>query len=205
LDLLVSEEQRSRLLWAMLEELAEHGYETASLGAVLRRSGTPAAEFEAEFGDKERVAFAAYELLGKLARDATRSGCEAGEASWPGRVREGLAALLGAIAARPELALVATRTFPAIGPAAYERYSALVSSFVPYVREGRDYATVSEPLPADVELLAVGAAEAIIFAEVEAGRAEALPKMLGEILFSVLVPFVGPERASEEMREAAGP
>jgi hypothetical protein len=54
-----------------------------------------------------------------------------------------------------------------------------------------------------VELLAVGAAEAIIFGEVDAGRAGRLPQMLPEILFSVLVPFMGPDRAADEMRTAS--
>jgi hypothetical protein len=58
-------------------------------------------------------------------------------------------------------------------------------------------------LPADVELLAVGAAESLIFAEVDAGRAERLPSMLPEILFCVLVPFLGPDLAGDEMRSAA--
>jgi hypothetical protein len=53
-----------------------------------------------------------------------------------------------------------------------------------------------------VEMLAVGAAEAIIFEEVEAGRAAQLPGLGPAILFSVLVPFLGPERASVEMERA---
>jgi hypothetical protein len=71
------------------------------------------------------------------------------------------------------------------------------------MKEGREYSEVEEELPGEVELLAVGAAEAIIFGEVDAGRAERLPKMMPEILFSILVPFLGPDRAAEEMRSAA--
>ena len=74
---------------------------------------------------------------------------------------------------------------------------------MPYVSEGREHAPVAEELPGEVELLALGAAEAIIFAEIDAGRAERLPAKMPEILFSVLVPFIGPQRAAEEMRTAA--
>jgi len=58
-------------------------------------------------------------------------------------------------------------------------------------------------LPREVEMFAVGAAEAIIFEEIEAGRAAQLPVLAPAILFSVLVPFVGPEAASAEMERAS--
>jgi hypothetical protein len=117
-------------------------------------------------------------------------------------VRGGLKVLLGAIAAEPLRARVATRVFPAIRPAAYQRYTDLVLRFVPFMREGRSYSEIGEELPDEVELLAVGAAESLIFTEVDAGRAERLPQMMPEILFSVLVPFIGPDRAAAEMQDA---
>jgi hypothetical protein len=51
-------------------------------------------------------------------------------------------------------------------------------------------------------LLALGAAEAIVLEEVEAGRTEGLPALAPAILFSRLVPFLGPEEAAAEMRRA---
>ncbi|MGN6557065.1 MAG: hypothetical protein ACTHLH_03535, partial [Solirubrobacterales bacterium] len=80
---------------------------------------------------------------------------------------------------------------------------ALLQRFVPFMQEGRGYSEMDEELPSEVELLAVGAAESIIFGEVEAGRAERLPAMMPEILFSVLVPFIGPGRAADAMRSAS--
>jgi hypothetical protein len=58
-------------------------------------------------------------------------------------------------------------------------------------------------LPAEMELFAVGAAETILFEEIEAGRAAQLPALTPAILFSLLVPFLGPEAASAEMRGRA--
>ena len=51
-------------------------------------------------------------------------------------------------------------------------------------------------------MLAVGAAEAIVFEEIEAGRAARLPALGPAILFSILVPFLGPDGASAEMKTA---
>ena len=43
--------------------------------------------------------------------------------------------------------------------------------------------------------MAVGGAEAVIFEEVLSGRTEELPTLLPDILFTVLVPYIGPEAA----------
>ncbi len=198
----VNQGSREKLLEAILGQLGRHGYSDLPLGDALAAAGVSEAEFEAEFAGKDECLFAAYEELTRRVIEYATAGCETTEA-WPTRVRDGLQRLLGEIAAEPEMAKVATRSFPGIRPATYKCYVDLLSRFVPFMREGREYSEVAEELPGEVELLAVGAAEAIIFAEVEAGRAQRLPKMMPEILFSVLVPFIGPERAAEEMRSAS--
>lgn len=194
--------QREKLFWAMMSELATKGYREASVEEPIEAAGVSATEFEAEFGDKDACLFAAYDHLTELLVERTAAGCGSG-GEWPERVRAGLTTLLEAVAAEPQMARAMTRSFPGIRPATYERYVELLSRFVPYMREGREYSEVEEELPGEVELLAVGAAEAIIFGEVDAGRAERLPAMMPEILFSVLVPFMGPDRAGDEMRSAA--
>lgn len=195
-------QQRDMLLRAMLEELVMKGYGDASEERAREAVGVSAAEFEAEFGGKDECLFAAYDCLTERVVERASADCDQSD-PWPDRVRTGLESLLQAIAAYPEMAKALTRSFPGIRPAAYERYVMLLSRFVPMMREGREYSGVEEELPGEVELLAVGAAEAIIFGEVDAGRAERLPQMMPEILFSVLVPFMGPDRAADEMRSAA--
>ncbi|MGN6588642.1 MAG: TetR/AcrR family transcriptional regulator [Solirubrobacterales bacterium] len=186
----------------MLDELALSGYEEASVERARAAAGVSTAEFEEEFAGKDQCLFAAYDRLTDQVVARARLECDGG-GPWPERIRGGLEALLDELAAEPRMARALTRSFPGIRPAAYERYVNLLGRFVPFMEEGRNYAEVDEELPGEVELLAVGSAEAIIFGEVDAGRAERLPQMLPEILFSVLVPFMGPDRAADEMRIAA--
>lgn len=195
-------QRREALLLAMLVELTGKGYREASVEGAARVAGVDAKEAEAEFASKDECLFAAYDRVSEQILERATAGCEDG-LPWPERVRGGLSALLDAVAARPQLAQAITRSFPGIRPSTYERYVELLSCFVPYMREGREYSGVEEELPGEVELLAVGAAESIIFGEVEAGRAGSLPRMMPEILFSVLVPFLGPDRAASEMRNAS--
>jgi len=195
-------QRREKLLRAMLRELVGNGYGDLSVESAQAEAGVSPAEFEAEFGGKDDCLFAAYDRLTDVVVARASAGCDGNEA-WPDRIRTGLETLLRELAAEPQMAVAMTRSFPAIRPAAYQRYVALLSRFVPFMAEGREYSEVDEELPGEIELLAVGAAEAIIFGEVDAGRAERLPQMLPEILFSVLVPFMGPDRAADEMRSAA--
>jgi AcrR family transcriptional regulator len=191
---------RERLLEAMLSELDERGYDAMSVAGALHGAGVSRADFEAEFADKDACLFAAYEQLTERLARRTTAGCAGGE--WPARVRGGLEALLDELAAAPAMARVTIRTFPAISPKARSRYQGFVESFTPLLLEGRKFAKEGAELPREVEMLAIGAAEAIVFEEIEAGRAERLSSLLPEILFSVLVPFIGPEAASAEMQRA---
>jgi AcrR family transcriptional regulator len=192
---------RELLLDAMLVELVDKGYGRIDVEGVRERCGITAEEFSAEFADLDACLFAAYERLSERLTETVRGRCEPG-AEWPDRIRCGLEALLEELAAEPEMARALTRSFPSIRTETYQRYMGFLESFVPFFTEGRELSTAAEELPGEVEMLAVGAAETIILEEIEAGRASRLPSMGPSILFSLLVPFLGPEEASAAMRSA---
>lgn len=193
--------KRERLLDAMLEEMVEKGPHGAEVEAALRRAGLDREEWLAEFLDKDSCLFAAYEQLTERLARKTGEGCSLGD-YWPQRVRCGLESLLEELASAPAVAALLIRAFPALSPAARVRYQEFVESFAPLLQGGRELSQMGAQLPAEVEMLAVGAAEAIVFEEIEAGRAAQLPTLGPAVLFSVLVPFLGPEAASAEMERA---
>ncbi len=51
--------------------------------------------------------------------------------------------------------------------------------------------------------MSAGAVSGLIFDELLAGRAAELPARLPDLLFAMLVPYVGPQVAAAEMRRAA--
>jgi AcrR family transcriptional regulator len=186
--------ERQRLYDAALDELGERGYEGADLDDALARAGVSRPAFEAEFSDKDSCLFAAYdELTGRLVRRAATK-CDRND-EWPRRVRTALGTILDELAAEPRIARALVCSFPAIRPLAYLRYMEFLESFAPFLREGRDFSDLSGELPGEIEMLAIGAAEALVFEEIDAGRASQLPSQAQAILFSLLVPFMGPERA----------
>jgi AcrR family transcriptional regulator len=193
-------DERERLFGAMLSGLDRHGYEGLSVDLALAGAEVSRQQFDAEFGDKDGCLFAAYDALAERLLQRAASPCE-GTDPWPRRVRAGLEGLLAELAAEPSLARALTKSFPSIRPATYRRYIEFLESFTPLLREGRSLAGNSAELPREMEMLAIGAAETIVVAEIDAGRAAQLPSMLQAILFSLLVPFVGPDEALAISRE----
>jgi AcrR family transcriptional regulator len=194
---------RERLLDTVLAELGEDGHRV-DLARILNAVGVSRADFEEEFGDLEGCLSAAYERLTQRLDTAVRAGCRLARAGggWPEQVRHGLNALLAELAADPRLTRALVRGFPSRGDKEQRRYQAFVESFGPMLSAGRAYAESEEELPREVEALALGAAEAILVEEINAGRAGELPLTGPAILFSVLVPFVGPARAAEEVKRS---
>jgi hypothetical protein len=196
-----TEDARARLLEAMLEELVEKGYGETEVEGALERAHLGGAGWSTLFVDKDACLIAAFDQLSEQLRAAIVEGCAAG-GDWPGRVAGGLRVLLVRLAARAQMAEALARTFPSIGPAAQARYQAFVEGLAPLLVEGREFSGIAAELPAEVELLAVGAAEAIVFEQIQIGRTADLAALGPEILFSVLVPFVGPVVAATEMEKA---
>jgi AcrR family transcriptional regulator len=192
--------RQERILWSMVRAAAEKGFESVGVTEVTERAGVSPATFYELFDSEQECLIAAHErvidaLVAYVARAYEADG------RWPVKVRRALGACLEACSAEPEVTRMATVEVPAARPEAQRRYRDALERLVPLLREGREYAG-DEPLPPDLELMAVGGAEAIIRDEVAAGRTEELPGLLPDLLFVVLTPYVGPDAATAEVRQA---
>ncbi len=197
----MAQSQRERLLLAMVEEIARQGYATVSIADVVGRANVSRRSFFEEFAGKEEALFEACgPMVDRLVERTGRAYSEGDP--WPTKVRLALRALLEELAADPEGARLVTVELPTAGPSAHRRYRASTARFLPCFQTGRSYGGRSDDLPRDAELMAVGGAETIIFDEVVAGRASRLPALLPDILFTLLVPYLGPEGAVEQMQHA---
>lgn len=195
---------RERILRSMIGSVAERGYAGTAVSEVIERAGVPPAIFDRLFAGKEDCVFAAYEWAVEPILERVATAYELGAASsWSEGVRRGLEALLEAIAEQPDTARMALVEVPPISPDAHARYRATLERLASLLRGGREYLGEDEEPPPQVELMAVGGAEVILVDEVSAGRADQLPARMPEILFAVLVPYLGPEDAAAEMHAAA--
>jgi len=193
---------RERVLEAMLRVVAAEGYAAATIGAVIERADVSRAEFDAMFASKDLCFLAAYDALLDILVGAFREAYEAAaEESWSARMTAGLRALLELLAAEAEIARLALVDIAAIGEDARYRYRLAMDRFLSFTEEGRAAAPGAAALPEETARFAVGSGEAMVFAEIRAGRAAELPAILPDLVFTVTMPYLGPERAKEAMRE----
>jgi AcrR family transcriptional regulator len=89
----VAENQRERLLNGVVEAVAEHGYNAATIGAITAAAQISRRTFYEYFRDKEGCFLAAYEMIDEHVRGSMLAAGDPA-APWPEQVEARLAALL---------------------------------------------------------------------------------------------------------------
>ncbi|HXV06221.1 MAG TPA: TetR/AcrR family transcriptional regulator [Solirubrobacterales bacterium] len=197
--------EREQLLEAMVRVAAEKGYEAATVSDVVELAGVSRATFYENFEGKEDCFLEAYDaVIDVLVAHVTTAFESATGEPWPRRIAVGLGALVELLAAEADIARMAMVEVTAAGDDARERYRAALARFTPFLEEGRTYSGQGDALPADTARFAVGGATSMIFDEIRAGRGPELQRVLPDLVFAVLMPYLGPEAAEEEMRRVTG-
>jgi AcrR family transcriptional regulator len=193
--------QRERILEAMVRVGAAKGYEETTITDLIEVAGVSRATFYEMFDDKEACFLEAYDaVIDVLVAHVTSAFESAAEEPWPERIAAGLGALAELLAAEADIARMAMVEVTAAGDDARARYRAALARFTPFLEEGRDYTSQSEELPPDTARFAIGGATSMIFDEIRAGRGPELQRILPDLVFAVLMPYLGPEEAEIEMR-----
>jgi AcrR family transcriptional regulator len=197
---LVERSQRERLLAAVVRVTVANGYESTTVGDILGEAGVGRESFYELFDDKLDCMLAAHKLLVDDLVEKVGS-VYYGEDRWPQRVRDALAVILDWFASDPEMARFLMVEVGAIGPAFRPIFQAEFERFTKFFDEGIDSSEVNPQLDGATGL-AVGAMMARIYEEVVLGRTSDLPRLLPELTYGLLVPYVGEERARALADEA---
>jgi AcrR family transcriptional regulator len=198
----VARSQRERLREAMVRVSAAKGYAATTIGEVVEVAGVSSASFYEHFEDKDACFFEAFDAVNDVlvAHVSAAYEATAGE-PWPQRVAAALRALVELLAAEADIARMTMVEVTAVGDEARKRYGQALARFTPLLEEGRKYSG-RENLPADTARFAIGGATSLIYDEVRSGRGPELPNILPDLIFAVLMPYLGPQAAEEEMRRA---
>ncbi len=199
--LMASESRRDLILAAMIRVVGRKGYKETSVADVIDEAGVSRTTFYKHFEDKHECFLAAYEVLVEQVYAEVVANCNGAE-SWLQRVENGLATIVELFALEPELARTAIVEVAAAGAEARQMHWDAVARFTKYLEGGRELSDGRE-LPENISLMSAGAVSGLIFDELLAGRAAQLPAMLPDLLFAMLVPYIGPGAAAEEMRRVA--
>lgn len=192
----VATSQRNRVLDAMVELAGTAGYHDTSVTDVIERAGITRKSFYKRFEDKEQCFIAAYER--ELARILTLT-LEAFETQdeWADRVRAALSALLHALARDPTVARLCFIEVMAAGPNAIAARNEAMRGFTIVFDTGR--LEDDRDRPAALALNMVGGMSEIVHREVAAGKAEDLPEILPDLMYTAVLPILGPEAAEREL------
>jgi AcrR family transcriptional regulator len=196
--------QRERLREAMVRVAATKGYEATTVTDVIEFAGVSRATFHELFEDKADCFLEAYDaIIDVLVAHVTSAFEAAGGEPWPERIAAGLRALVELLSVEADIARMAMVEVTAAGDDARERYRAALGRFTPFLEEGRTYSGQGDELPPDTARFAIGGAVSMLFDEIRAGRGPELKRILPDLVFAVLMPYLGPEAAEDEMRRVA--
>jgi AcrR family transcriptional regulator len=198
---MASESRRELILAAMIRVVGSKGYKETSVADVIEEAGTSRTTFYKYFDDKHECFLAAYDMLVEQVFTEVIASCD-GSQPWLQRVETGLSTIVKLFALDPTLARTAVVEVAAAGADARQRHWNAVARFTEYLEGGRELSEGRE-LPENISLMSAGAVSGLIFDELLAGRAAKLPALLPDLLFAMLVPYIGPRAAADEMRRVA--
>lgn len=197
----VARSQRARLLRAVIAVAGTGGYAAMTVSAVIAQANVSRKTFYELFADREDSFLAAYELVVERALSGVQTAF-AIDAPWPERLSAALAWALDALAAHPNETRVAFVEALAAGPRVLERRDRALRELTPLLTPGFDAAAPGASVPASMPIAIVGAFGELIGAHVRRGTTADLPRLLPDLLYCALAPFLGPRAAAEAAADA---
>lgn len=187
----VAKDQRERLLAALPEAIAEHGYEATTVSHIVGIAGVARGAFYKQFVDKRDCFAAAHEAAHERLLGVLTFPCYA-RAELAERVEGSLGAGLAFLASEPELARLLTVEAPAAGPEIAKRHYKWMKSYGALLRRAAlGQPDIVIPSPA-IETVIAGGIVARIAEEVLEGRTERLQDQLPELTAYVLACYRSP-------------
>jgi AcrR family transcriptional regulator len=186
------------VLAALREELAERPLKEVPVAAVITRAGVSRKTFYEHWASKEECFVSLYEReLARLVEPTLQAF--AGHEPWVDRLRTAIGVLLGGLAADPLAARICFVEVLAAGPTALARRNEATASLDPLFDYDNVTTAAGSPRPRAVTAGAIGYLSETLNREIAAGRAEQLPELRAELMYTLTLPFVGPRGATREL------
>jgi AcrR family transcriptional regulator len=194
----VEEIQRTRLVAAMVDVVAEHGLPDATVGRVVARAGVSRRTFYELFEDRETCFLAALDDAIARASDCVLPAYESGE-GWTERLRLALASSLSFLdVERGAGQLLIVGSLEA-GAKALKRRQRVLAQMITAVDAGRkETKKRSEPPPLTAEGV-VGGALSVIHARLLEPDNSPLLELIAPLMSMVVLPYLGTAAARGEL------
>jgi AcrR family transcriptional regulator len=189
--------QRDRILAAVADACSTTGYVAMSVEDIVVSAGVSRRTFYDNYRDKEQAFLAAYDEAAGQLMSRIRDGY-AGAEGFVERVRASLRALLHFIASEPTFADMCIVEVLAAGPVAIERRNAVMHALAALIDQAaaEELRKADRPTPIVAETL-VGGIYEVIYARVLGDRYAELPGLMPDLIFALLLPYVGSATAKD--------
>ncbi len=187
--------QRERILAAVAEVCSDSGFVAMSVEDIVVTSGVSRRTFYDNFRGKQDVYLAAYdEVVSQLlARVSDAYNSADGLVA---KIRESLVTFLNFVADEPAFADMCIVEVMAAGPKAIDRRNRTMAAFAELIEQAAiAELPKSELPPALTAETLVGGIYEVVYSRVLQGHGADLPALLPDLLFSVLLPYLGRDAA----------
>jgi AcrR family transcriptional regulator len=195
--------QREKILRAVVELVSRRGYHDTSVERICKVAPVSFATFRNHFRDKEECFLAAFDETVDEGVRRVAEAARGAEAEWADWIAAGLGALLAMIREEPALARVCLVESLTAGPVGIDRYEAAVRLCIPALERGRTEAKAGSELPPLLEETIAGGVAWAIHRKVSLGEAEAVEALYGDLLETLLKPYLGEEKAGRLSSDGA--
>ena len=181
----------------------EKSYAEMTVEDIIVAAGVSRRTFYEQFDNKESAFLAAYDEV--VARLLTRvEEAVSAEKVLVERVRAGIGAFLDFVASDPAIARVCIVEVLAAGTEAVSRRRKAMRSFAELMERtgsAREGPRLASALTAET---LVGGLYEVVYTRVLRGESGELPGLLPDLVYSALLPYLGPEAAARERVRLAG-
>jgi AcrR family transcriptional regulator len=197
----VAQNQRDRILAGVADACSAKGYGEMSVEDIIAAAGVSRRTFYEHFKNKEHAFLAAYDAVVVQLFGRVNGAVESAEAL-PGKVRAGLSAFLGFLASEPAFARMCIVDVLAAGPEAVARRDGAMRGFSQLILQNVR-AVVGDDAPPAMEVISetvVGGIYEVVYARVLRREFDELPRLVPDLVYALLLPFLGQRAALAEYR-----
>jgi AcrR family transcriptional regulator/DNA-binding MarR family transcriptional regulator len=195
----VTEIQRSRMLAAAVEAVADVGYSGMTIAQVIGRARVSRKTFYDVFRDREDCFLAAFDQGVERARAVAIEAYEQ-EGGWRDGVRAALASLLMLIDERPDLARLCVVEALGAGDALLVRRQQVIDELAAVIDRGRALKHTGHDLSPLTAEAVVGSVLAVLHARLVERRREPFLDLLAPLMSAIVLPYLGARAASNELK-----
>jgi AcrR family transcriptional regulator len=189
--------ERARIIEALIEVAAEHGYAGTTVEMIIERAGVDRACFEHHFRGRYDCFISAWQEINEECMEEIQTAFHSA-VDWPDRLRAVAQYLVEAMRRDPERAAFAIEVLAA-GNAARARRDMTMRVIASLIDAGRREMDNPEMVSRTTAEALAGSAYGQIYAKVARGRLDELPALVPQLMSAAVMPYLGHTAAMEEL------